>query len=92
MPSPVGGIDSIRSDQMIQMTYMHIADYQNEYRNEYRNDYLTLSALGDGVAPAGIFTKIAPMTLWSIGASGVPNNWAIADYEDCEVAKFARLG
>ena len=64
----------------------------------YQNEYLTLSALGDGVAPAGtfigaftcIFTKIAPMTLWSIGASGVPNNWAIADYEDCEVAKSAR--
>lgn len=75
---------------MIQMTYMHITDYQNEY--------LTLSALGDGVAPAGTFAvaftdaliKTAPMTLWSIGASGVPSNWAIVDYEDYEVSKFAR--
>ena len=30
------------------------------------------------------------MTSWSIGASGVPNNWAIVDYEDYEAAKFAR--
>lgn len=30
------------------------------------------------------------MTLWSIGASGVSSNWAIVDYEDCEVSKFAR--
>ena len=44
----------------------------------------------EGVAPAGTFTKIAPMTSWSIGASGVPNNWAIVDYEDYEVSKFAR--
>ena len=45
----------------------------------------------DGVAPAGTFavtfTKIAPMTLWSIGASGVPDNWTIVDYEN---SKFAR--
>lgn len=27
------------------------------------------------------------MTSWSIGASGVPNNWAVVDYED---SKFAR--
>ena len=27
----------------------------------------------DGVALAGTFTKIAPMTSWSIGASGVPS-------------------
>ena len=47
----------------------------------------------DGVALAGTFIKTAPMTLWSIGASGVPNNWAIVDYEDYEnyeVSKFAR--
>ena len=41
----------------------------------------------EGVAPAGVFTKIAPMTSWSIGASGVPSGWAIVDYE---VSKFAR--
>lgn len=29
------------------------------------------------------------MTSWSIGASGVPNNWAIVDYEN---SKFARQG
>ena len=45
MPSPVGGIDSIRDDQMTRMT---ITDYQNEYKRKYQNEYLTLSALGDG--------------------------------------------
>ena len=78
MPSPVGGIDSIRSGQM---TLISAGDCLEDWVK--------------GVAPAGIFTctstKTAPMTLWSIGASGVPNNWAIVDYEDCEVAKFARL-
>lgn len=43
----------------------------------------------EGVAPAGSFIKAAPMTSWSIGASGVPNNWAIVDYE---AVKFARQG
>ena len=52
MPSPVGGINSIREGQI---TRMSITDYQNEY--------LTLSALGGGVAPAGTFIKTAPMTL-----------------------------
>ena len=88
MPSPVEGIDFMRDDQM---THLSITEYRNGYRNGYRNDsqneYLTLSSLGDGVAPAGTFIKTAPMTLWSIGASGVPNNWAIVDYE---VFKFAR--
>ena len=113
MPSPVGGIDSIRDDQM---THMPITNYQNEYKRKYQNEYLTLSALGDGeitivipssinqdyatslsyskdklervegVAPAGVFTKTAPMTLWSIGASGIPLGWAVVDYED---SKFA---
>ena len=127
MPSPVGGIDSIRSNQMTITNYQneyrneyqneYRNEYQNEYRNEYQNEYLTLSALGDGeimivipslinqayatslscskdklewvdgVAPAGTFIKIAPMTLWSIGASGVPSGWTVLDYE---ISKFAR--
>ena len=41
----------------------------------------------DGVALAGTFTKAAPMTLWSIGASGIPLGWTVVDYE---VFKFAR--
>ena len=114
MPSLVGGIDSMRDDQMTRMT---ITNYQNEYKRKYQNEYLTLSALGDweitivipssinqdyasylsyskdklewveGVAPAGTFTKTAPMTLWSIGASGIPLGWSVVDYE---VFKFAR--
>ena len=41
----------------------------------------------EGVAPAGTFTKIAPMTSWSMGASGIPLGWTVLDYE---VFKFAR--
>ena len=45
MPSPVGGIDSIRDDQMI---HLSITEYRNGYKRKYQNEYLTLSALGDG--------------------------------------------
>ena len=93
MPSPVGGIDSIRSNQMTITNYQneykrkYRNEYKRKYRNEYQNEYLTLSTLGDGVAPADTFIKIAPMTLWSIGAWGLPSGWEVVDYE---VSKFAR--
>lgn len=60
MPSTIGGIDSIRGGQMTRIS-----------AEDCLEDWV------EGVAPAGTFTitftKIAPMTLWSIGASSVPN-------------------
>ena len=68
MPSPVGGIDSIRSDQM---TRISITDYQNEYQNEY----LTLSALGDGEITIVIPSQVNSTYATSLSYSKDKSEW-----------------
>lgn len=53
-----------------------IRDNQNDLNDPH--DYYRLS---------DTFTKIAPMTSWSIGTSGIPLGWTVLDYEN---SKFAR--
>lgn len=74
MPSTIGGIDSIRSDQMIQMTYIHIADYQNEY--------LTLSALGDGEITIAIPSAVDQGYASYLSYSKDKSNWVETAIDD----------
>ena len=52
---------------MIQMTYMHIADYQNEY--------LTLSALGDGEITIAIPSAVDQGYASYLSYSKDKSNW-----------------